>query len=262
MGYSWPRIQILMASDAPRAVIVANYGERSSRMILWETDRDVFHPGQWLKAAIRLLDVSPDGRFVAYYVAAPYRAVQSYIAVSKPPFLTALFFRPVSSLDDYGATFDAKGGFLWQGVPENGSRLPDHPEYGEGRIEPNPPFNIERVEDFSNVECPSWEREAARLSSIPTTEWRGLITEEMLLRPWKEVGVRLSLDQLYPRTPPYAFEHSSLWRANWDHQGRLIVTDRRGVSVYREESFEPVELLDLTQTTWSFMPPPEWARRW
>lgn len=107
-----------MASDAALAVVVARYSNSKSRMLLWETDRDVFHPGQWLKGGIKLLDVSADGQYVAYHVTAPSRKVDYYIAVSKPPFLTALFFRPVTVVGGGTGSFHPQGRFSWADTPE------------------------------------------------------------------------------------------------------------------------------------------------
>jgi hypothetical protein len=218
------QLSVRMASDAALAVVVARYSNSKSRMLLWETDRDVFHPGQWLKGGIELLDVSADGQYVAYYVTAPSRPVDYYIAISKPPFLTALFLRPVSMVSGGIGYFRPEGGFFWAGMPQEGSWVPGHPEYGYTRTEPGCPFEIGQVKDYDRVRQTLREKEIARLSTIS--------------RPLPPIGV------------------------TWDHQGRQIFANGRHLIAIGKEDRRIIDLLDMSKTTWSFVESPEWAKRW
>lgn len=261
-NYESAQLQVRMATDAPLAVIVAKYNNSKSRMLLWETDRDVFHPGQWLKGGIRLLDVSADGQYVAYHVMAPSRPVDYYIAISKPPFLTALFFRPVTMPGGGTGYFHPQGGFFWAGSPTEGSWVPGHPEYGYSRTEPGCPFEIAQMDDYKAVDQLLREKEALHPGVLAAVERYGPAAREMLTEPWKGAKIHPSVDERLLGRPKMRFPCGKPWRTTWDHQVRLIVADSPRLLVFREGVLEPEELLDLSQTVWSFMPPPEWAKRW
>src|SRR5260370_16572519 len=64
--------------------------------MLWNTDDDTFECGQWLKGRIyeRRCDLSPEGDLLLYFAANFRKPYYSWTAISRPPFLTALFLWP------------------------------------------------------------------------------------------------------------------------------------------------------------------------
>ncbi|HEY4329383.1 MAG TPA: hypothetical protein VGN88_06585 [Phycisphaerae bacterium] len=69
-----------------------------TRMILWDTDSDTFTGGQWVKHRVEHGHLSPDGELLVYSVH-NFRAHEKYgnwVAVSRPPYFTALAFWPAS----------------------------------------------------------------------------------------------------------------------------------------------------------------------
>ena len=65
-------------------------------LIAWNLDDDTFEEGQWLKGRIyeRRCDLSPDGRYLFYFAANWKPPYQSWTAISRPPYLTALALWP------------------------------------------------------------------------------------------------------------------------------------------------------------------------
>jgi hypothetical protein len=79
-------------------------------MILWNTDTDTFKYGQWFRGSFYGGELSPDGSKFLYYAAkfrrrnrAEPNQLYEWVAISKPPYLTALALWPGS---------DVKGGWF------------------------------------------------------------------------------------------------------------------------------------------------------
>jgi hypothetical protein len=63
------RLDVLFASDAPRAVILRRGPRTDWRLIDWDLMTDTFTPGQWMKGVVRLWDLSPSGEKLIYWAA-------------------------------------------------------------------------------------------------------------------------------------------------------------------------------------------------
>jgi hypothetical protein len=85
----------ILAREADTAVIFRRGPSKLVRLIRWDLATDTFEPGQWLKGRIYhdKSDLSPDGKKLVYLAANwQYRevpSIQSFIAVSSPPYATA-----------------------------------------------------------------------------------------------------------------------------------------------------------------------------
>lgn len=90
------RLYCILARKAPLAVVFRRGPSKRVQLVLWQTDTDQFHEGQWLKGRIyeRRCDLSPDGKRLIYFAADYKQPYFSWTAVSKPPFLTALALWP------------------------------------------------------------------------------------------------------------------------------------------------------------------------
>lgn len=107
-----PRLFVIVATQAPRAVIVRRGPAAWAQLILWETDRDHFVEGAWLRGRIyaEKCDLSPDGQLFLYAAFQGSRAqsavTDSYTALSRPPWLHALALWPM------GTTYGGGGRFV------------------------------------------------------------------------------------------------------------------------------------------------------
>jgi hypothetical protein len=115
------RLFVYLARDAPVAVVLRRGPTDWARLSLWHTDSDGFAHGQWLKGRVyeRRSDLSADGSLFAAFVRQsggrdPRR--DSWIAVSRPPFFSALAVWFVGGTSHTGAFFPARSA-LWLGFP-------------------------------------------------------------------------------------------------------------------------------------------------
>jgi hypothetical protein len=91
------RLFLILARKAPVAVIFRRGPSKWVQLIKWNTDTDIFEPGQWFHGRIyeRRADLSPDGSFLIYFAQKINRRTMqeskyAWTAISRPPYLTAL----------------------------------------------------------------------------------------------------------------------------------------------------------------------------
>lgn len=251
-----------MAHDVPRAVLVAHYTGRLSRMIVWETDRNVFQPGQWLRGGLELLDVSPDGRYAAYSATTRHRSVLTYIAVSRPPFLTALIFQPSAQVYFHTAFFAQNEVLEWTGAVLTPNYWRDDAEFGAPRVLPGCPLAIHQTQKPRRDERLD-ARERTRPGVREAIARFGPAAADLLQDSVHGLGLIPAADPILtppPRTPGLPW--SNPIRATWDHQGRLIVAHSPRLLAFSPDTGEMTELLDLSQTVFSTIPTPDWAKKW
>lgn len=90
------RLYVILARKAPLAVVFRRGPSKQVLLVLWHTDTDQFVEGQWLKGRIyeRRCDLSPSGKRLIYFAARYRGPYETWTAISKPPFLTALALWP------------------------------------------------------------------------------------------------------------------------------------------------------------------------
>jgi hypothetical protein len=93
---STARLYVLLARNAHIGVIFRRGPSNQVLLIKWNLDGDTFEYGQWLKARIyeRRCDLSPDGDMLLYFAASWRGPYQSWTAIGRPPYLTALALWP------------------------------------------------------------------------------------------------------------------------------------------------------------------------
>jgi hypothetical protein len=107
-----PKLFIILATDAPIAVIIRRGPSRWHHIIEWDTRRDRFTHGAWIKGRIYedKCDVSPDGRLFLYFVhkggLSGTEFTDAWTAVSRTPWLQALTLWP------QGTTYNGGGRFI------------------------------------------------------------------------------------------------------------------------------------------------------
>jgi hypothetical protein len=117
------RLFVLLAREAEVGVVFRRGPSKQVLLLCWDLKRDSFEAGQWLKARVyeRRCDLSPGGERLVYF-AANYRGpYQTWTAVSRPPYFTALALWPKG--DAWG------GGGLFASDKE---LLLNHPESQRG----------------------------------------------------------------------------------------------------------------------------------
>jgi hypothetical protein len=228
---------------------------------LWDTKHDKFESGQWFHGRIypEKCDVSPDGKLLIYFAAKfgadPHNQGyhDSWTAVSRPPYLTALALWPI------GGTWGGNGVFVdnqtvmigWAGEPRN---HPNHP--------PGP------------LHVLGWG--AGGLSSEPSYDagWQG---GRDVRKPSGELilGREWPIGRYFPsRTPtPYTLfrndgEPVAIFEAHWadwDQRGRLVATVGGRVvagKVTRDKRLVWRQLADLHEERPTRLEAPDWAERW
>jgi hypothetical protein len=96
MKSSQVRIYAILARDVPFGVVFRRGPSGQVLLLGWDTSKDTFESGQWLKARIyeRRCDLSPKGDLLLYFAANYRKPHYSWTAISRPPFLTALALWP------------------------------------------------------------------------------------------------------------------------------------------------------------------------
>jgi hypothetical protein len=102
------RLYVLLARKAPVAVVFRRGPSKQVLLIKWYTDQDIFEEGQWLKGRIyeRRCDLSPSGEKLIYFAANFKKPYYTWIAISCPPYLTALALWPVGDTFTGGGMFN------------------------------------------------------------------------------------------------------------------------------------------------------------
>ena len=90
-----PRLHVLLARDAPYAVILRRGPSKTTCSIGWDRRKDTFTTGQWLRGRIyeRRSDLSPDGKHLIYFAMNGRWTSEtkgSWTAISKAPYLKAI----------------------------------------------------------------------------------------------------------------------------------------------------------------------------
>lgn len=107
-----PRIHVLLARNAPVAVVIRRGPSKHVVAVRWDRRHDSFRLGQWFKGRIyeRRSDISPDGRYAIYFAMNGKwnsESRGSWTAISRVPYLKAIVFLPKGDC--------WHGGGLWTG---------------------------------------------------------------------------------------------------------------------------------------------------
>lgn len=278
------RLHVILARETPCAVIIRRGPTNWMRLSLWRTDTDSFEHGQWFSGKIYpdRSDLSPDGKLFIYFAAkhTGYTIDRntsygtSWIAISKPPYLTAL------ALWNVGTTYCPGGLFednqtVWlpfsKGVD---SAHPQHQPQGltikTGEPLETPPF-------FFRLERDGWQREPDKAAVAPAW-WVPRPDQQSILwtKPQAAGPFQLVLERRmigYESTLTYFIAHPERHQmvmlndcswADWDQRGRLVGT-RHGqvLAINPEAPNEDVTILeDVNDQPPDPQPAPEWAQTW
>jgi hypothetical protein len=283
-----PRLAILFAREAERAVIFRRGPSKQVELLQWDVSRDKIAKGHWFKGRIyeRRCDLSPDGRYLVYF-AKKHNAssneddvyTYSWTAISRPPFLTALALWPK------GNSWHGGGLFRSNSVLELNHRLdravphPGHVPSERLTVIPDPNADGEDDPIYSR----RLERDGWQLRQAWKVEFGGI--DGGYKTPVPEVRERVHPKGYYTivasrriegyasketfqvegaRGPvPLALQRPS-W-VDWDQRGRLVALHGGGVwaaKVTRSEIGEFSRVADLTNHRFENRKTPPWALEW
>jgi hypothetical protein len=274
-----PRLHVLPAADT--AVVIRRGPSRWCHILQWRLDPPGVGPGAWFGGRLypRRCAVSPDGALLGYYALTgkppPW---DSYLAVSKVPWLHALAAWHWGSTWHWGCEFLADGRFC---TGESEPTAPDSGAYPAG-LAPRPPLpaishpDRWRTRDVQAELRRGWTQHAVTdAEAFPGTPLA-------LRRPRPEddrVGLLLvhgghdftrhgvegaDIRYLLERDGGYVELSDAAW-ADWDRRGHMLIATMGGelrIAVVTPAGLETVWSHDLSQLRPEPAPAPEWARRW
>jgi len=269
-----PRIYCIPAKNEPVVAVFRRGPTNWSHVGRWDLVKRCYEPGAWLKGRIfpRRCDLSPDGRFLCYFAHRPsatWEHGEAYVALSKLPWLTALYTSRTCGTWTRGYHFTED---QESGKPEDAS-LPI--PYG---LSPIP------VVQFANERRRGWSETGDSPRPVPGDAWDEhrnvriqkrqpggdrLLCVESLGRAGGEFGVDQAVDGLQvsywlesdDNIQPLTYVQ---W-ADWDQEGYLLVATRSGkLQVWNRDGdgSDPLFEEDLSLFEPSPVPAPAWAQRW
>ena len=280
------RIFGVIARAAPRVVLIRRGPTKHVLLLTWDTTKHEFHAGQWFKGRIyeERCDLSPKGDKLIYLAASHKGELQSWTAVSRPPFLTALALWPNMGTWGGGGLFESarvlqlNSGSL---KPADGFKIPPElrvvpiaPWAGRGEDEPIASTRMKRdgweladageVTHYRKGIPYSWE-------FVRPQRWR------KTCGPWTLERALLGIHE--PDGSWHVYEHRILdaegnpahdlgrsdW-ADWSTSRELLFAKEgkvgRMVPGSRGLLGEPEELVDLRPLKFEATPPPREALGW
>ena len=205
----------IVARDAPTAVILRRGPTRFTRLLRWDLRDDTVRAGQWLigRVAPGPCGLSPDGELLIYEAR---KGTQTFTAVSRPPYFTALAFWEYASPWTGGGFFSANEVTdVWSYFATNGRR--SVPIYGAARRAPEANHGWCTTDD-GTVQKPNPVRLRLRLERTPTGKDRQ--------------SYRVAEQSGAPGAPARTYELGMLDWADCSHDGELILGT--GGCLYRQ----------------------------
>ena len=270
------RLFVYLARDTPRAVVLRRGPTDWARLSLWHTDTDHIEHGQWIKGRVyeRRSDLSADGSHFAAFVRQSGGRVtgpgtDSWIALSRPPYFTALALWFVGGTYHTGAFFPAAD-TLWLGYadetpPDIGTRpaalriaAPRAIPYIDGTAE-----WTDRTVHFNRLLRDGWrllEREPhASLWERPHPTAPMTLTMMHVFEDFRRFGGPYVVNYSVTTAEGERAIGEASW-ADWDHRGRLVIAREGCLYVWQPSgALELIE--DFNGQEPDPQPAPEWATR-
>ena len=140
------KLYVIPARNEPTAVIFRRGPSRWYHVIQWDTRRDRFQHGAWIKGRIYedRCDISPDGRLLIYFIHkgdhAQTEFTHAWTAISRVPWLQALVVWPQGMTYGGGGSFIDDRSVALRGVM--GEALKDFPLRGLRTVNGDTPLQI------------------------------------------------------------------------------------------------------------------------
>ena len=272
------RLFVYLARESPVAVVLRRGPTDWARLSLWHTDSDRFEHGQWLKGRVyeRRSDLSADGSLFVAFVrqsGGRHTRLDTWIAVSRPPFFSALAVWFVGGTYHTGAFFPGRAS-LWLGFsPET----PPDIGYVPSWLSITPARDVPYIDRTSE-----WPERTVHFNRLIRHGWELLERE-----PYRTLWVRRhpsrplalhmmhSFENLQIAGGRYVVEYS-LWNdaerreqsigqatwADWDQRGRLVVARQGKLLQWQVESGTLEEIADFNDQEPDPQPPTDAASAW
>jgi hypothetical protein len=270
---------VLLARKAPVGVVIRRGPSKWWHLTLWDTRQDRFTRGQWFHGSMypHKCDLAPDGKLFSYFVGKFRRTEEdrgydsTWLAVSRPPYFTALALWPV------GGTWEGHTMFLDDGSFHAGTLKDHHPDHPPGPL---------RVVPHSYLKPFQWSSPWVRAGWRPTS-LQGVVKNAWYFDPrpaaWRKAVGNLCLDRatdsgedLFPsrRRSRYTIynrdENTELARfeahwADFDQRGRMVAAAGGRIlegKFDRRHGLRWRQLAAFQNEKPERMEAPEWARHW
>jgi hypothetical protein len=268
-----PRIYCIPATEAPVVAVFRRGPSDWSHVGRWDLAQGRYEAGAWLAGRIfpRRSDLSPDGRLLCYFAHKPGAAWEhgeTYVALSKLPWLTALhafgtcgtWTRGYSFVDDAGGDPEtADLPMPWGLRPIPAVQFATERRRGWEEARNSPARDPEDIWDQRrNARMQKRQPDGNRILSVESLGWAG-----------GEFGVEQAVDGMLVRYSLQSGGDLELlddvqW-ADWDRKGRLLVASRGGKIQVRSLNAGPPQIVfeeDLSSLEPNPKPSPPWAQRW
>ncbi|WP_017326913.1 hypothetical protein [Synechococcus sp. PCC 7336] len=269
-----PRIYCIPATEAPIVAVFRRGPSNWSHVGCWDLVQRQYKPGAWLRGRIfpRRCDLSPDGRLLCYFAHKPsatWEQGETYVALSKLPWLTALYAFGTCGTWTRGYYFTQDG--RCDNLEDAELPIP----YGLCAIP---------VVQFANERRRGWEEASDSPPRQAKDFWDGRRNARLQKRQpggkhvlclesvgWAggEFGIDQSVDGLRVL---YSLESDGdlelledLQWADWNGEGQMLVATRSGKLQVRNLDANRPEVVfeeDLSVLDPNPIPAPSWAQRW
>ena len=262
----------MRATQATRVALFCRGPADWWQIVAWDTDCDRIETGAWFRGKLypRRSDISADGRWLCYFALkhGNWDLGDTYIAISRLPWLTALAAWPTGGTWTRGCHFTCAGRATSVGPPEfgtipakfafwldytSGDQFAAEKRRGFTEAPDSPPRNPSDIFDQNRL---------ARVCRIQPGGDAKLIIQTLahgeFQRPAIEgMTVAYSLEQ-----QGQVHSLDDVQWADWDHSGRLIVATKTGQIEARIPGGETSPIIDLSKRIPDPQPAPQWAISW
>lgn len=278
------RIYVILAREAPIGVIFRRGPSHWVQLIKWYTDTDTFELGHWFHGRIyeKSCDLSPNGDLLVYYALKigrrsprTHEYTHTWIAISKPPWLTALalWFKGDAC---YGGGLFQDHQTLWI------NHSPQIPQPDKGYVPQSLDVILshevcnDRLISKTRLERDGWNLHQ-EIKYHEITHGFATDTPEILCKCHPEYGVSLLMESSFKKfdiVSRYSLEDNktgerypitgATW-ADWDQQGRLIFVKYGGLFTANLSEFaeiEAIQIADFNNDEPVEITPPEYAEKW
>ena len=199
------RLFAILARDGRSAVVFRRGPSRRVLVLRWWLADDRIEEGQWFNGRIyeHRCDLSPDGELLIYFAANWRAPLQSWTAISRPPYLTALVLWPKGDAWGGGGVFDSATAIGLNHLSTDGAQLPRQ----QAKWHPLGPLASNVIAKRYRVE--RWSEQAGRGEDNPVHHHRITRDGWRLVDPGKRgdysagsYGWRLIPPEIYERTCP------------------------------------------------------------
>jgi hypothetical protein len=272
-----PRVFCIPARRAPIVAVLRRGPSAWSHLGRWDVARQVYEPGAWIRGNLypQRCDLSPDGEWFTYLTlkgSARWKAGQTYVAISRLPWLAALAAWGTCGTWTRGIHFVEDRDVWHVAPPDEGDAGPCRRRFGIAFTKPAS-FAVERRR--------GWTETADSPSRPPGDMWDEARVSDLKMekaRPESDGATRLTVQGYFAAfresvpgsLKPVRYEivegeRSRLldgvqW-ADWNADGRLLVATTDGRLQIRDGSAVVSEVA-LGHLTPDPTPPPAEAHRW